>query len=70
MKGNDDTINRISYDFEKVIISAGQSNCEVFWFGWGGWGDTNMQLLGVGKLNGWVLKLNFADQIIFFKSLF
>ena len=36
----------------------------------GGWGDMNMQLAGVGKLNGWVLKLNFADQIIYFKSLF
>ena len=35
MKGNDDTISRRSYDFEKAIISAGQSNCEVFWFGWG-----------------------------------
>ena len=38
MKGNDGTINRISYDFEKAIISAGQSTCEVFWFGWEGGG--------------------------------
>ena len=33
----------------------------------GGWGE--LQLAGVGKLNGWVLELNFAGQIINFKSL-
>ena len=36
--------------------------------GW--WGDSKLQLVGVGKLNGWVLELNFAGQIINFKSLF
>ena len=36
----------------------------------GGWGDSKLQLVGVGKLNGWVLEFNFADQIINFKSLF
>ena len=36
--------------------------------GW--WGDSKLQLAGVGKLNGWVLELNFAGQIINFKSLF
>ena len=37
--------------------------------GWG-WGDAKLQLAVVGKLNGWVLELNFAGQIINFKSLF
>ena len=69
MKGNDDTISRRSYDFEKAIIFAGQRIAKFFGLV-GGWGDMNMQLAGVGKLNGWVLKLNFADQIIYFKSLF
>ena len=32
-------------------------------------GDSKLQLPGVGKLNGWVLELNFAGQIINFKSL-
>ena len=36
----------------------------------GGWGDVKLQLEGVGKLNGWVLELNFAGQIINFKFLF
>ena len=35
----------------------------------GGWGDSKLQLAGVGKLNGWVLELIFAGQIINFKSL-
>ena len=35
----------------------------------GEWGDSKLQLVGVGKLNGWVLELNFAGQIINFKSL-
>ena len=35
----------------------------------GGWGDSKLQLAGVGKLNGWVLELIFAGQIIYFKSL-
>ena len=35
--------------------------------GW--WGDSKLQLAGVGKLNRWVLELNFAGQIINFKSL-
>ena len=30
----------------------------------GGWGDSKLQPAGVGKLNGWVLELNFAGQII------
>ena len=34
----------------------------------GGWGDPKLQLGGVRKLNGWVLELNFAGQIINFKS--
>ena len=34
-----------------------------------GWGDSKLQLAGVGKLNVWVLELNFAGQIINFKSL-
>ena len=46
-----------------IIISAGQSNWDVFWFGWG-WGDSKLKLGGVGKLNCWVLELNFAGQII------
>ena len=29
-----------------------------------GLGDVKLQLAGVGKLNGWVLELNFAGQII------
>ena len=33
------------------------------------WGDSKLQLAGVGKLNVWVLELNFAGQIINFKSL-
>ena len=49
--------------------SAGQSNWEVFWFGWG-CRDSKFQLSSVGKLNGWVLELNFAGQMINFKSLF
>ena len=52
-----------------IIISADQSNWYVFWFGWGGWGDSKLQLAGVGKLNGWVLELTFAGQIINFKFL-
>ena len=36
----------------------------------GGGGDSELQLASVGKLNGWVLELNFAGQIINFKSLF
>ena len=38
--------------------------------GEGGGGDSELQLASVGKLNGWVLELNFAGQIINFKSLF
>ena len=34
-----------------------------------GWGDSKLQLAGVGKLNWWVLELNFAGQIKNFKSL-
>ena len=30
----------------------------------GGWGNVKLQLTGVGKLNGWLLELNFASQII------
>ena len=44
---------------------------EVLWFGCGGGrgglgagGDVKMKLAGLGKLNGWVLELNFAGQII------
>ena len=32
------------------------------------WGDSKLQLAGVEKLNGWVLVLTFAGQIINFKS--
>ena len=56
-----------------IIISADLINWEVFWFGWGGGGgggDTKLQLVGVRKLNGWVLELNFPFQIINFKFLF
>ena len=35
----------------------------------GRWGDSKLQLAGVGKLNGWVLELTFAGQIINFKFL-
>ena len=35
----------------------------------GGWGDSKLQLAVVGKLSGWMLELNFAGQIINFKSL-
>ena len=39
-------------------------------FGLVGGGEiSKLQLAGVGKLNGWVLELNFAGQIINFKSL-
>ena len=39
-------------------------------FGLVGGGEiSKLQLAGVGKLNGWVLELNFAGQIISFKSL-
>ena len=30
----------------------------------GGWGGVKLQLAGVGKLNGWLLELSFANQII------
>ena len=35
----------------------------------GGWADLKLQLASVRKLNEWVLELNFAGQIINFKSL-
>ena len=45
---------------------------EVLWFGCGGGGggglgaggDVNIKLAGLGKLNGGVLELKFAGQII------
>ena len=37
---------------------------------WLGVGDAKLQLAGVGKLNGWVLELIFAGQIINFKFFF
>ena len=36
----------------------------------GEWGGAKLQLAGVGELNGWVLELNFASQIMNFKFLF
>ena len=36
----------------------------------GGLGDSKLQLVDVGKLNGWVLQLNFAGEIIHFLNLF
>ena len=30
----------------------------------GGCGDVKLELVGVGKLIGWLLELNFAGQII------
>ena len=30
----------------------------------GGCGDVKLQLVGVGKLIGWLLELNFAGQIL------
>ena len=50
------------------MISADQSNWEVFWFGWVV-GRFKVATCGCGKLNGWVLELNFAGQIINSKSI-
>ena len=30
----------------------------------GGWGDVKFQLVGVGKLIGWSLELNFIGQVL------
>ena len=34
------------------------------------WGDSKLELAGVGKLNGWVLESNFADLFIILLNLF
>ena len=36
----------------------------------GVWGDSKLQLAGVGKLNAWVLESNFADLFIILLNLF
>ena len=61
-------LDRINSQTSNFIISAGQSNWEVFWFGWVV-GRFKVATCGCGKLNGWVLELNFAAQIINSKSL-
>ena len=47
--------------YNLLVRVIGKSFGLVWWEG---------QLAGVGKLNGWVLELNFAGQVIHFKSLF
>ena len=46
------------------MISAGQSNWDVFWFTWGEeWGDLKLHLVGVGKFK-WVgirIKICWSD---------
>ena len=49
-----------SWAFQYLVARVIRKFYDLDW----GWGDVKLQVVGVGKINGCILELKFAGQII------